>query len=62
MRLSLDRNFSAAEINTLLWKNYPDLVVTFLKNPVEKKTIFESMRGRHERISFLAFQTKIHKE
>ena len=35
-------------------------VHNYLKNPVEKM-IFESIRGRYEKVSFLAFKTKIHK-
>ena len=38
-------------------QNYPELAVTFLKNPLEKM-IFESMRGRYEKVSFLIFRTK----
>ena len=32
----------------------------FFLNPVEKM-IFESIRGRYEKVSFLTFKTKIHK-
>ena len=42
-------------------QNYPDLAVTFLRNPVEKM-ILESMKGKYEKIAFLAFKIKIYKE
>ena len=37
------------------------LAVTFLKNPVQI-IIFETRRGRFEKVSFSLFKTKIHKE
>ena len=42
-------------------QNYPDWAVTFLENPAEKM-IFDSMRGKIEKVYFLTSKIIIHKE
>ena len=56
MHLMVNRHFA-----TFIITGCAKLSDTFLQNS-EEKMIFESMRGRYEKVSFLAFKTKIQKK